>query len=48
MGHERENPAREEATANLRRRLVDEVPVSVLCDEHQSYPTDFYHWLKQF
>ena len=32
----------------LRRHLVEEVPVSTLCDVHQLHPIIFYWWLKQF
>jgi transposase len=32
----------------LRRHLLDHVPVSDLCDEHQLSPTVFYTWQKQF
>jgi transposase len=34
--------------ATLRRHLMDHVPVSDLCDEHQLSPTVFYLWQKQF
>ena len=34
--------------AILRRHLIDHVPVSDLCDEHQLSPTLFYAWQKQF
>lgn len=33
--------------AILRRHLIDKVPVSDLCDEHQIQPTVFYNWQKQ-
>ena len=31
----------------LRRHLIDQVPVSDLCDEHQLSSTLFYTWQKQ-
>ena len=31
----------------VKRHLVDGVPVSDLCDEHQLLPTQFYQWQKQ-
>jgi len=34
--------------AILRRHLIDRVPISDLCDEHQLSPTLFYAWQKQF
>ena len=37
-----------EKVALLRRHLIDRVPVSDLCDEHQLSPTLFYAWQKQF
>ena len=37
-----------EKVAILRRHLIDHVPVSDLCDEHQLSPTLFYQWQKQF
>jgi len=33
--------------AIVKRHLVDGVPVSDLCDEHQLLPTQFYQWQKQ-
>ena len=37
-----------EKVAILKRHLLDKVPVSNLCDEHQLYPNQFYTWLKEF
>ena len=34
--------------AILKRHLVDQVPVSDLCDELQLYPNQVYGWLKEF
>ena len=48
MSNERKHHTPEEKVAILRRHLVDRVPVSTLCDEHQLHPTVFYRWLKQF
>ncbi len=36
-----------EKIAILRRHLIDKVPVSDLCDQHQLQPTVFYGWQKQ-
>ncbi len=33
--------------AIVRRHLIDQVPVSVLCDEYDLKPTQFYQWQKQ-
>jgi len=48
MSNERKHHTPEEKVTILRRHLVDRVPVSTLCDEHQVHPTVFYRWLKQF
>lgn len=32
----------------LKKHLVEKVPVSDLCDEHQIHVNTFYHWLKIF
>jgi transposase-like protein len=37
-----------EKVAILRRHLIDHVPVSDLCDQHQLRPTVFYTWQRQF
>jgi transposase len=38
----------DEKVAILRRHLLEQVPVSDLCDEYQLHPTIFYRWQKQF
>jgi transposase-like protein len=43
----RRNHAPEEKAAILRRHLVDKVPVSDLCDEHDVSPSLFYLWQRQ-
>ena len=48
MSNERKHHTSEEKVTILRRRLIDRVPVSNLCDEYQLHPTMFYRWLKQF
>jgi len=42
MSNERKHHTPEEKVTILRRHLVDRVPVSTLCDEHQLHPTVFY------
>ena len=37
----------EEKVAILRRHLIDQVPVSDLCDEYGFHPTQFYRWQRQ-
>jgi transposase-like protein len=37
-----------EKVAILRRHLIEHVPVSDLCDQHQIQPSMFYNWQKQF
>lgn len=48
MRKPRKNYTPVEKVAILRRHLIDQVPVSDLCDEHQLSPTLFYLWQKQF
>ncbi len=48
MRKERRNISAQDKVAILRRHLVDKVPVSDLCDEHQIQPAQFYQWQKQF
>ena len=36
-----------EKVAILRRHLLEQVPISQLCDEYQIHPTLFYRWQKQ-
>lgn len=42
----RKNYASEEKVRILRRHLIDDVPVSDLCDELGIQPTVFYRWQK--
>ena len=37
----------EEKVGIVRRHLVEKVPVSDLCDEHELRPNVFYRWQKQ-
>jgi len=32
----------------LKRHLVDQVPMSDVCEEHGLHPTMFYKWQKEF
>jgi transposase len=48
MRKERKHYSAEEKVAILRRHLLDEVPVSDLCEETGLRPTVFYHWQKEF
>ena len=48
MRKPRKNYTPVEKVAILKRHLIDRVPVSDLCDEHQLSPTLFYLWQKQF
>jgi transposase len=48
MRKPRKNYTPVEKVAILRRHLLDHVPVSDLCDEHQLSPTLFYLWQKTF
>ncbi|MGO9269446.1 MAG: transposase [Terriglobia bacterium] len=48
MSNERKHHTAEEKVTVFRRHLIEKVPISTLCDEHQLHPTVFYRWLKQF
>jgi transposase len=48
MSQQRRHFTGTEKVAILKRHLIDKVPVSNLCDEHDLYPTQFYTWLKEF
>ena len=48
MRKPRKNYTPVEKVAILGRHLIDRVPISDLCDEHQLSPTLFYLWQKQF
>lgn len=37
----------DEKATILRRHLVDQVPISDLCDEYHIHPTLFYNWQRQ-
>ena len=37
-----------EKVAILRRHLIESIPISEICSEHNLQPTVFYRWLKQF
>ena len=48
MSGKRRNFSAEVKVRILRRHLVDNVPVSDLCDEYGLHPTIFYRWQKMF
>ncbi len=48
MRRERKHYTAEEKVAILRRHLLDQVPVSELCEEQGLQPTVFYRWQKEF
>src|SRR5882757_2041569 len=48
MRKPRKNYTPVEKVSILRRHLIDRVPISDLCDEHQLSPTLFSLWQKQF
>ncbi len=48
MRKPRKNYTPVEKVAILRRHLIDQVPISDLCDEYQLSPTVFYTWQKLF
>ena len=48
MTKRRKHYSGEEKVAVLRRHLLEQVPVSDLCDELGLAPTVFYRWQKEF
>ena len=44
----RRNLTPEQKVAILRERLIDNVPLSDLCDKHKIHTTQFYAWQKLF
>ena len=44
---ERRHFTAEQKVAIVKRHLLDGVPISDLCDQHQILPTQFYQWQKQ-
>jgi transposase len=38
----------EQKVAILRHHLIEQVPISELCEKHQIHPTLFYQWQKHF
>ena len=48
MKKQRKQYAPEEKVAILRRHLLEQEPVSKLCDELGLQPTVFYRWQKEF
>lgn len=48
MRKKRHNYTGKEKVAILKCHLIDQIPVSDLCDKYQLQPTVFYRWLKEF
>ena len=48
MKKQRKQYAPEEKVGILRRHLLEQVPISELCDKHGLQPTVFYRWQKEF
>jgi len=48
MKKQRKHYTAEEKLAILRRDLLEQVPVSELCDKQGLQPTVFYRWQKEF
>jgi len=38
----------QEKVAIIRRHLVDKIPLSQLCEQHQLAPSVFYRWQQEF
>ena len=48
MARQRRRFSAQEKVTILRRHLLEKIPVSDLCDEHQLAPNLFYRWQKAF
>ena len=48
MKKQRKHYTPDEKVAILRRHLLEQVPISELCDKHGLQPTVFYRWQKEF
>jgi len=48
MRKKRRNYTAQEKVGILKRHLLDQVPISDLCDEYHLQPTVFYRWQKVF
>lgn len=48
MKKQRKRYTAEEKVAVLKRHLLEQVPVSDLCEETGIHPTVFYRWQKDF
>lgn len=46
MSKKRRQLGNQEKVAILKRHLLEKVPISDLCDEHQLYPNQIYDWLR--
>lgn len=48
MRKQRKNYSGQEKVVILKHHLVDQIPISDLCDEYHLQPTAFYRWQKEF
>jgi transposase len=48
MKKKRKNYTPQEKVVILKKHLVDQIPVSDLCDQYDLQPTVFYGWQKRF
>jgi transposase-like protein len=48
MSKKRKYYAPEEKISILRKHLIEKIPVSELCDQHNLQPTVFYRWQQKF
>ena len=48
MRKQRKNYTAQEKVVILKRHLVDQKPVSDICDEYRLQPTVFYRWQREF
>ena len=48
MSEQRKQYNPQEKVSILKRHLLEEVPISALCDQYGLHPTVFYRWQKEF
>lgn len=48
MEKSRRHYSPQQKVANLREHLIEQVPISELCEKHHIHPTLFYQWQKTF
>jgi transposase len=48
MSKKRKNYTPDEKVTILKKHLLEKIPVSDLCDQHDLHPTVFHRWMREF